>query len=126
MQEKDLFECAVLRVVPGVEREKFFNVGIVLYCAKQKSLKAIYKIDEKRLEFLCGDCNIPAVNENLNAFEQISSGSNNSGSIGKLPLLNVSVGLRLHAVLWYKLPKYIQALRRCGEMLEKLFGQLME
>ncbi|MEO7961423.1 MAG: DUF3037 domain-containing protein, partial [Ginsengibacter sp.] len=49
MQEKDLFEYAVIRIVPRVEREEFLNVGVVLYCAKQKFLKVLYKIDENRL-----------------------------------------------------------------------------
>ena len=39
MPGKDLFEYAVIRVVPKVEREEFMNVGIVLYCAKQKKKK---------------------------------------------------------------------------------------
>ena len=30
MQEKHLFEYAVIRVVPRVEREEFLNVGIIL------------------------------------------------------------------------------------------------
>ena len=34
MQEQHLFEYAVIRIVPRVEREEFFNVGVVLYCAK--------------------------------------------------------------------------------------------
>ncbi|RZL46198.1 MAG: DUF3037 domain-containing protein, partial [Pedobacter sp.] len=33
MQEKFLFEYAVIRVMPRVEREEFLNVGIILYCA---------------------------------------------------------------------------------------------
>jgi hypothetical protein len=30
MQEKHLYEYAVIRVVPRVEREEFLNVGIIL------------------------------------------------------------------------------------------------
>ena len=33
MQDKQLFEYAVIRVVPRVEREEFLNVGVILYCA---------------------------------------------------------------------------------------------
>ena len=40
MQDKHLFEYAVIRVVPRVEREEFFNVGIILYCKTKKYLNA--------------------------------------------------------------------------------------
>ena len=32
MPGKELFEYAVIRLVPQVEREEFLNVGVVLYC----------------------------------------------------------------------------------------------
>lgn len=40
MQDRYLFEYAVIRVMPRVEREEFINVGVILFCAKQKYLKA--------------------------------------------------------------------------------------
>ena len=127
MQEKDLFEYAVIRVVPRVEREEFLNVGVVLYCAKQKFLKTLYKIEEKRLDVLCSDCDIPAVNEYLNAFEQISNGNNNAGPIGKLPIaerFRWLTATRSTVVQTSKVhPGFCED---AGEMLEKLFGQLVE
>ena len=53
MQGNQLFEYAVIRIVPRVEREEFLNVGVILYCPKQKFLKAKYQIDKKRIEHLC-------------------------------------------------------------------------
>ena len=49
MSESHLFEYAVIRVVPRVEREEFLNVGVILYCAKLNFLKAIFenKINEQ-------------------------------------------------------------------------------
>ena len=61
MQEKYLFEYAVVRVVPRVEREEFLNVGVVLYCGKQKFLKMLFKIDKERLAAFCRDCDMPEV-----------------------------------------------------------------
>ena len=40
MQEQQLFEYAVIRVMPRVEREEFINVGVVVYCARKKFLQA--------------------------------------------------------------------------------------
>ena len=39
MQEKNLYEYAVIRVVPRVEREEFLNVGVILFCKKAKYIK---------------------------------------------------------------------------------------
>ena len=49
MQEKHLFEYAVIRVVPMVEREEFLNVGIILYSQQTKFLECIYSLDKERL-----------------------------------------------------------------------------
>ena len=84
MQEKDLFEYAVIRVVPRVEREEFINVGVILYCAKQNFLSAKIKLDEKRLQAFCVEMDIEGLRNNLKALEQISIGSSSGGPIGQL------------------------------------------
>ncbi len=86
MQEIHLFEYAIIRVVPRVEREEFLNVGVVLYCPSQKFLRALFHLDEKRLQCFCPSITIEEVKEHLSAFEQISAGSMHSGPIGKLDM----------------------------------------
>jgi hypothetical protein len=87
MQEKDLFEYAVIRVVPRVEREEFLNVGVILYCAKQKFLRAICKLDAEKLHALCGpDADIDDIEGNLRSFMKIADGGKEGGPIGELDL----------------------------------------
>lgn len=86
MQEKKLFEYAVLRVVPKVEREEFLNIGVILYCAKEKFLGVQYTLDEKRLASFCGAIYLPELEGYLDAFVKIANGGNHSGPIGKLPI----------------------------------------
>jgi hypothetical protein len=86
MQEKYLFEYAVLRVVPKVEREEFLNVGVVLYCPKQKFLQVLFHLDGERIRAFACELDIPEVGQYLQAFEKICAGSKDSGPIGKLPL----------------------------------------
>jgi hypothetical protein len=74
MQEKHLFEYAVIRVVPRVEREEFINVGVILYCAKKKYLKALVTFNDQRLAALCADLDPVEINLNLAAFRNISMG----------------------------------------------------
>lgn len=83
MQEKHLFEYAVIRVMPRVEREEFLNVGIVLFCAKQKFLKAIFTIDENKLNAFSKDLDIEEISSNLLAYQRISAGAEGSGIIGQ-------------------------------------------
>ena len=85
MQEKHLYEYAVLRIMPRVEREEFLNVGIVLYCAGKKFLQAKYHIDMPKLAAFCGSCDIPETEEYLEAFVKICKGEGDAGPISKLP-----------------------------------------
>ncbi len=86
MTENNLFEYAVIRTVPRVEREEFLNVGVMLFCRNQKFLKARFEIDEKRLRAFSPNINIAQVEEYLIAFERICEGNKDSGPISQLPL----------------------------------------
>jgi Protein of unknown function (DUF3037) len=83
MQGKFLFEYAVIRVMPRVEREEFINVGIVLFCARQKFLKSVFALDEKRIKAFSTEVDLEELKENLCAFERISTAAKGSGPIGQ-------------------------------------------
>jgi hypothetical protein len=86
MQEKHLFEYAVIRVIPRVEREEFLNVGVILYCSGQDFLQTAFALNEERLRAFARDLKISDIQEHLLAFEQICAGGEQAGAIGKLPL----------------------------------------
>lgn len=86
MQQQQLFEYAVIRIVPRVEREEFLNVGVILYCAKEKFLQAVYHVNHERLAAFCGKLDIPAVEENLQAMERICNGEAGAGPISRLDI----------------------------------------
>ncbi len=86
MPENHLFEYAVIRVVPRVEREEFLNIGIVLYCAKQKFLQARYHLDEARLLAFSADIDIDELTQHLCSFERICNGEKDGGPIGTLDI----------------------------------------
>ena len=89
MQERRLFEYAIVRIVPKVEREEFFNVGVVLYCAKQQFLQLMFKLDEDRLRAFCKKTDVSDLKEYLVAFERICTGESESGPIGRLPIAEI-------------------------------------
>ena len=86
MQERTLFEYAVIRVVPRVDREEFLNIGIILYCAKQKYLKMLYVIDKHRLQAFDGYLDMDELKEHLCSFERTCSGDKQGGPIAKLDI----------------------------------------
>lgn len=86
MQDRHLFEYAVIRVMPRVEREEFINVGIILYCAKLKYLKAAFKVFPEKLRALNCELEVGVIEENLNAIVNISTGGKTAGPIGELDL----------------------------------------
>ena len=86
MQERQLFEYAVIRVVPRVDREEFFNVGVILYCSKQKFLRTLYQISEEKLAVISPATDIEEVQAYLRSFEKICKGGTQGGPIGQLPI----------------------------------------
>ena len=80
-----LFEYAVLRVVPRVEREEFLNVGVILYCAAQGFLQVKTELNETRLLAFAGPTlDVKDLRARLRAFERICRGRAEGGPIGQL------------------------------------------
>jgi len=86
MQDKHLFEYAVIRLVPRVEREEFLNVGVILYCSSSRFLKMTMTIDKERILAFAGDIDLQVVEQNLNAFSAICAGGKQGGPIGQLSI----------------------------------------
>ncbi|NBL65719.1 DUF3037 domain-containing protein [Flavobacterium sp. NST-5] len=86
MQEKHLYEYAVIRVVPRVEREEFINVGVIVFCKKQKFIKMIYEVNVLRLKTFSNDLDHLILSENLKAFHNIAHGIKNAGPIAQFEI----------------------------------------
>lgn len=86
MQEQHVFEYAVIRVVPRVEREEFLNVGVVLFCTKQKFLQLVFTLNENRLQAFSDNLDIPELQEHIFAMERICSGVKGAGPISQLDM----------------------------------------
>jgi len=86
MPEKHLFEYAVIRVVPCVEREEFLNVGVILYCSAQGFLQVRFALNEERIQAFSGTLDIDDLQGRLHAFECICAGRAHGGPIGQLAI----------------------------------------
>ncbi|WP_461095817.1 DUF3037 domain-containing protein [Spirosoma luteolum] len=86
MPEKHLFEYAVIRVMPRVERQEFMNVGVILYCQAQGFLQTRFSLPEQRLRALCAEVDLDELHHRLRAFERVCAGRREGGPIGQLPV----------------------------------------
>lgn len=84
MQDNHLFEYALIRLVPRVEREEFINVGVILYCRQKKYLECKILLDEKRAIALNPEVDVNEVKENLQSIEKICRAEKDGGPIAKL------------------------------------------
>ncbi len=82
MHAKHLFEYAVVRVVPRVEREEFMNVGVILYCADKQFLQILFDVNHQRLAAFAPKLDIAVIEASLNSFKQICHGGKEAGPIG--------------------------------------------
>ena len=127
MPDKHLFEYAVLRVVPRVEREEFLNVGVILYCAAQGFLQTRCHLPEDRLRaFTTAELDFDDLRARLRAFERICAGRREGGPIGQLAVsarfrwlaANRSTIVQTSAI-------HPGLCEDAGATLEQLFGQLV-
>lgn len=81
MQELQLYEYAVIRLVPRVDREEFLNVGLILFCKRAKQIKVRFEIDQARLQAFAPDLDIDQIRLNLDSFVKIAHGLKIGGPI---------------------------------------------
>ena len=82
MQDKVTFEYAIIRLVPKVEREEFFNVGVILFSKRKKFLGIKYHINADKLKALAPELELEFLNKYLNAWKLICEGKAAGGKIG--------------------------------------------
>lgn len=86
MQGKHLYEYAVIRIVPKVEREEFINVGVILFSKQADFIKMRYKIDEERLKIFSPELDVEDFREHIEAFSKVCSGDKGGGTIAALDI----------------------------------------
>jgi Protein of unknown function (DUF3037) len=80
-----LFEYALLRVVPRVERGEFINAGVVLHCPEEDFLGARVHLEPERLAALDPSLDHARVLAHLETARLVCAGGREAGPIGLLP-----------------------------------------
>lgn len=84
MQEPHLYEYAVVRVVPKVEREEFINVGLILFCKRQRYIRMEFKINEAKFSLFETEIELCDLQMYMESFQNTAKGTKLGGRIGEL------------------------------------------
>ena len=69
----EIFEYALIRVVPRIERGEAINVGVLVYSKSFRYLRAKIELNENRLKALDPGADVTAVRSALSAFDRACS-----------------------------------------------------
>lgn len=86
MQDKILYEYAVIRIFPKVEREEFINAGILIYSKESKKLLVKTFFNEKKFRCFETELDEDQVRLNLKSFELIAHAASNGGPIAQMDM----------------------------------------
>lgn len=65
-----LYEYAVIRYVPRVDREEFVNIGLIMMNKRKKWLKALVLLDEERIKAFFPGADIDCLKNQSKLFEK--------------------------------------------------------
>ncbi|MGE3509749.1 MAG: DUF3037 domain-containing protein [Vicinamibacterales bacterium] len=80
-----IYDYAIVRVVPRVERGERINAGVILSCADSDFLDARIDLDETALLALDPEVDLEAVRAHLALIPTICRGGADAGPVGLLP-----------------------------------------
>lgn len=84
MQDKHIYEYAIIRVLPVIEREEFLNIGIILFCKKANFIRVYYAVDKLKQNAFTSELDIEQIQLNLQSLENIAMGKEGCGPIAQL------------------------------------------
>ncbi|MGW7098237.1 DUF3037 domain-containing protein [Streptomyces sp. NPDC054838] len=79
MIKRDVFEYALVRVVPRMERGECFNAGVIVYCRAKSYVAARVHLDEAKLRALDPGADVAGVLAALHAVEGLCRGGERAG-----------------------------------------------
>lgn len=86
MQEDKIYEYAVIRLVPKVEREEFFNIGLVMFSKKERFIKVEFYLCPDKFKLMHSKLDYDDIIKNLESFKNIAEGKKQGGPIALLEI----------------------------------------
>ncbi len=82
-EDRKVYEYAIIRFVPKVERQEFVNIGVILFSKPHKFLDMKYLVSERKLCALDPGTDIGLISSYLEGWKEICKGSKAGGAIGQ-------------------------------------------
>ncbi|MBU4537840.1 MAG: DUF3037 domain-containing protein [Weeksellaceae bacterium] len=86
MQEAKIYEYAVIRLVPKVEREEFFNIGLVMFSKKEKYIRVEFHLCPQKFQVMHSELDFEDISQNLENFKHVARGEKAGGEIAALDI----------------------------------------
>lgn len=81
-----IYEYAVIRYVPDVEREEFVNIGLLMMCKRDRWMNCYINLRKECLHAMMPDCDLEQLAEHLKQFEALSRGDKCYGVLAQMPV----------------------------------------
>lgn len=123
---RHLYEYAVIRFLPRVERDEFVNVGLVMMCKRRRWVKARIHLDEDLIARFAPGWDITTLRSQLQSFEQIAAGK------GESPIASIEAHERFRWLTAVRSACIATARPHCGHAadldstFDSLFSQLVD
>lgn len=123
MQEDKIYEYAVIRLVPKVEREEFFNIGLVMFSKKEKFIRVDFYLCPDKFKLMHSKLDYEDIIQNLESFKKIATGDKEGGPIA---LLDIPDRFRWLTAVRSSAIQTSRPHPGKSKDLEKTFGKLFE
>lgn len=84
--ENHLYEYAVVRYVPAIEREEFINIGLIMMCKRQRWIKSRILLPAEKISMFRSELPEDALCRQVGEIDMIVSGCPEGGPIAALPV----------------------------------------
>lgn len=82
---ENIYEYAVVRYVPKVEREEFINVGLLMMCKRKRWVRFAWTLADAKLDAMGSREAKDALTRQLEGFAAVAAGNGEAGPIAALP-----------------------------------------
>ena len=84
--ETALYEYAVIRYVPSIEREEFINIGLAMMCKRRRWIRVEIRIPEERIKAFDVPHTIDEIAKAAGALVDVAMGKKEAGPLALRPV----------------------------------------
>lgn len=84
--ETALYEYAVIRYVPSIEREEFINIGLAMMCKRRRWIRVEIRIPEEKIRAFDAPHTLEEIAKAAEALTDVAMGKKEAGPLALLPV----------------------------------------